>query len=138
MPAFTCSEKLYFPSFGVPDASNMLCKRLLSDGLMLSEAAMKGLPELMQQVRQGGSCAVLCCAVQAAIVERSCCGLPLLGHHWYHSLLSCLQLISAPDWSNGRDVETWAKRVFRTFSVRTTQVGKQCWETSPEEPSYFP
>ncbi|GFH21452.1 NFX1-type zinc finger-containing protein 1, partial [Haematococcus lacustris] len=31
------------------------------------------------------------------------------------------QLIAAPGWSNGRDVGTWADRVFRTWSLRTTR-----------------
>lgn len=44
------SEKLFFPSFGVTDASSLLCKRLGRYGLELSDEAMRGLPELMQQV----------------------------------------------------------------------------------------
>ncbi|GFH25752.1 NFX1-type zinc finger-containing protein 1 [Haematococcus lacustris] len=35
------------------------------------------------------------------------------------------QLIAAPGWSNGRDVGTWADRVFRTLSLRTTQDQEQ-------------
>jgi hypothetical protein len=33
-----------------------------------------------------------------------------------------LQLIAAPDWSNGRDVGTWAKRIFTAYAKRN-QVG---------------
>ncbi|WIA14243.1 hypothetical protein OEZ85_002779 [Tetradesmus obliquus] len=33
------------------------------------------------------------------------------------------QLMDAPGWSNGRDVGTWAKRIFRTYSLRLAQGG---------------
>jgi hypothetical protein len=35
------------------------------------------------------------------------------------------ELIGAPDWGNGRDVETWVKRIFRHFSVRRVQRDNQ-------------
>lgn len=39
--------------------------------------------------------------------SSSCCTAPF-----------ALQLVSAPGWSNGRDVGTWVKRIFRTYSLR--------------------
>jgi hypothetical protein len=30
-----------------------------------------------------------------------------------------LQLVEAPDWSNGRDVVTWSKRIFCSYALRT-------------------
>jgi len=35
----------------------------------------------------------------------------------------CAQLIEAPGWSNGRDVITWLKRIFRAYSLRQHKVG---------------
>ncbi|KAJ9507979.1 hypothetical protein QJQ45_021314 [Haematococcus lacustris] len=35
------------------------------------------------------------------------------------------KLIAAPGWANGRDVGTWADRVFRTWSLRTTRDQEQ-------------
>jgi hypothetical protein len=48
----------------------------------------------------------------------------------------CAQLVAAPGWSNGRDVVTWAKRIFRAYAMRRQQqqvrgwllrAGVQCW-----------
>lgn len=41
------------------------------------------------------------------------------------------QLIDAPNWSNGRDVETWAKRIFRRYSERVTEQQKTVSEVQP-------
>jgi hypothetical protein len=48
-------------------------------------------------------------------------------------LLLLLQLIDAPGWSNGRDVMTWVKRIFRAYSVRLQEVRPAvlcCWHSS--------
>ncbi len=41
-----------------------------------------------------------------------------------HATCVCvgLQLVAAPGWSNGRDIGTWSKRVFKHYSLRTTAV----------------
>lgn len=45
--------------------------------------------------------------------------------------LLLLQLIDAPGWSNGRDVMTWVKRIFRAYSLRLQEVSTAALLSQP-------
>jgi hypothetical protein len=40
-----------------------------------------------------------------------------------------LQLVAAPGWSNGRDVGTWAKRIFRAYALRLQEGSQVCLQS---------
>ncbi|KAJ9508188.1 hypothetical protein QJQ45_021542, partial [Haematococcus lacustris] len=114
------SERLHFPDFSCKDACSLLRKQIeTKHGLELDPQALAGLPDLMQQVRVGKHAIV---GTQHVCLLHPCVpdDVLLLPHCW-------LQLIAAPGWCNGWDVNAWANRVWATWSLRATveQVGRQ-------------